>query len=377
MSLARPLAINPVALISCSFAVLLSGCADGEPIAPAGSGVVPEVEDVVAAFACTGSIAGDLSCTPANEALASGVRPAIIGSQGTYVTLDSSDPAYDPTTEIFTFDVTIQNLLNEAIGTPDGSTPDPDGIRIFFHQGPNVLTGTGNVTVLNADGVGAFTGSDQPYFSYVEILENDEVSAPRTWQLSMPSSVSTFNFLVFLTTDVEYRLVLNEFLTNPRNPISDAYGEWFEVYNAGTWPVDMQGLVIADSAASGRRPFHLIASPLVVPPGGYVVLGNNPDTAMNGGVTLDYAYGSALAFANSLDALKIARVVGMDTLTIDRFQYNQAAVSAQDGVSRELKNPALDNLNMDGDNWADALETAVYGPGGRGTPGAQNSTFTP
>jgi hypothetical protein len=48
-----------------------------------------------------------------------------------------------------------------------------------------------------------------------------------------------------------------------------------------------------------------------------------------------------------------------------------------DGVSRELKNPALDNSNMDGSNWANALVTAVYGPGGRGTPKAQNSTYTP
>ncbi|HYW11496.1 MAG TPA: hypothetical protein VE871_06045, partial [Longimicrobium sp.] len=81
---------------------------------------------------------------------------------------------------------------------------------------------------------------------------------------------------------------------------------------------------------------------------------------------------------NSLDAFKISRVYGAaDTLTLDRTQYASAATSAKDGVSRELLNPALDNSNMDGSNWADALVTAVYGPGGRGTPKAQNSTYTP
>jgi len=41
------------------------------------------------------------------------------------------------------------------------------------------------------------------------------------------------------------------------------------------------------------------------------------------------------------------------------------------------ENPALDNANMDGSNWAAASVTAVYGAGGQGTPKAQNSAFTP
>jgi hypothetical protein len=84
-----------------------------------------------------------------------------------------------------------------------------------------------------------------------------------------------------------------------------------------------------------------------------------------------------MAFANSLDAFKIARVFGSDTITIDRTQYANAAVSAQNGISRELKNPSLDNSNMDGSNWADASVTSVYGEGGRGTPKAKNSGFDP
>jgi hypothetical protein len=116
---------------------------------------------------------------------------------------------------------------------------------------------------------------------------------------------------------------------------------------------------------------------VVVAPGGYAVLGNNSNTTVNGGVALDYSYGGSLAFANSLDAVKVARVVGTDTLTLDRTQFASAGTSAVAGVSRELTNPALDNGNMDGSNWASALVTAVYGPGGRGTPKALNSTHTP
>ena len=116
---------------------------------------------------------------------------------------------------------------------------------------------------------------------------------------------------------------------------------------------------------------------MIIQPGAYAVLGNSTNTTLNGGAPVDYSYGGALALANSLDAVKIARVVGTDTVTIDRTQYANAGVSAQSGVSRELKNPALDNSNMDGSNWASASVTAVYGSGGRGTPKAQNSTYTP
>jgi hypothetical protein len=118
----------------------------------------------------------------------------------------------------------------------------------------------------------------------------------------------------------------------------------------------------------------------VVPPGGYVVLGGSTNSTTNLGAPVDYSWGGSVMLSNSLDAFKISRVYGTDTLTIDRTQYAQASVSAQDGVSRELKNPALDNSNMDGSNWASALVTATYTNGvetSRGTPRAQNSTYTP
>jgi hypothetical protein len=300
----------------------------------------------------------------------------IIGGQNVYITLAASNIGYI-NDSIFQFDVTVQNLLNEAIGTPDGATPDPNGIQVFFLEAPVATAGTGTISVFNPDGAGFFTSAGQPFFRYSEILDKNEVSSAKSWQLKIPNTVTTYSFRVWLRIDRDFDLVINEALVNPGGTISDANGEWWEIYNRGTRPVDLQNLVIADSAASGRRPYHLISSSLVVPSGGYVVLGNTTNTTNNGGVAVDYAYGSALQLANSLDAIKIARVYGADTLTLDRTQYASAAVSAQNGISRELQNPALDNSNMDGSNWSSALVTAVYGPGGRGTPKAQNSTFVP
>ena len=355
----------------------LAACGDQQPVAidrdPAAQPAVSSIQ----AFDCTGSTTGGLSCRPQGGAgQGSGV---LIGGQNSNVKLTSSNVSYDSGTEIFQFDVTVQNLMNEAIGTPDGTVADPDGIQVFFNSGPTPTSGTGEITVANADGTGTFSHTNQPYFAYHQILAKNAVSSAKTWQLQMPPTVGSFTFTLYVETDVQYLLVINELMANPANFNSnpDVTGEWVELYNAGTRSVNLQNLVIADSAASGRRPYHLISASLVVPSGGYVVLGQTTNTTSNGGVPVDYAYGAAMAFANSLDAFKIARVYGTDTLTIDRTQYASAATSAQDGITRELKNPALDNSNMDGSNWASALATSVYGPGGRGTPKAQNSTFTP
>jgi hypothetical protein len=352
-------------------AAAIAACSDHpvgarEPLLPAGG---------LQAFDCTATVsgAGSVSCTPA-AASTGGASGTMIGGQNTYLTLTSSNLSYDAGLDVFQFDVTVQNLMNEAMGTPDGVTPAAGGIRVFFVEEPAGVGG--DVSVMNQNGNAFFTAANQPYHTYPEILVKDEVSASRTWQFSVPDGVTSFSFRVLVDTEMEYALVINEMLVNPGGTISDATGEWIELYNAGSLPVDLQNLVIADSAAAGRRAYHLIASSVVVQPGAYATLGKTTNTTNNGGVPIDYVY-TMSGFPNSVGAFKIARVAGTDTLTLDRTQYASAAISAQNGVSRELKNPALDNSNMDGSNWADALVTAVYGPGGRGTPKAQNSTFTP
>ena len=358
-------------------AAVLAACSDQQPVAMHEPPLLVPAR-AVQAFECAGSTAGTLSCRDPRAGTGD-ARGVLIGGQNVSLKLTSSNVSYNAGTKIFQFDVTVQNLMNEAIGTLDGTVADSQGIQVVFSNGPNVTGGTGTVTVANADGTGTFTSTNQPYFAYKEILAQNAVSAARTWQLQVTGSVNTFSFIVYVETDVQYLLVINEVMANAAGTTLDinGIGDWIELYNAGSRPVKLDSLVIADSAASGRQPFHMISTSLVMQPGTYVVLGNTTNTTSNGGVTVDYAYGNAINLAQSLDAVKLGRVYGNDTLTIDRTQYSQASVSAKDGVSRELKNPALDNSNMDGSNWGDASVTAVYGSGGRGTPKAQNSAYTP
>jgi hypothetical protein len=362
------------------FAILvLSACGVDTRLTgpPSGRRLAPPLSEPLAALNCTATVREQtLSCESPAPISAAGVYADIIGGQNINVRLASSSFSYDGTS-LYQFDVTIQNLLNEALGTPDGAFVDTAGIKVFFFIQPIVTIGTGTITILNADGSGTFLGANEPFYRYPGTLVKDAVSAPKTWQFDVPSTVAAFTFTVFLAATVQPLLVINEVLVNPGGVISDANGEWFEIYNAGTRSVDIQGYVINDSAASGARPPHAITASLIVPSGGYVVLAPTTNTTNNGGVPVDYAYTTGILLQNSLDRLQLQRVFGADTLTIDETIYASAAISAQNGVSRELKNPLLPNLDLDGSNWADALVSAVYGPGGRGTPKAQNSTFVP
>ena len=126
------------------------------------------------------------------------------GGQNVNVTLTSTDVQYNTGSEIFSANVTVKNLILQPIGTTDGSTLAPDGVRVFFHSGPTTTSGTGVVTVANQDGTAAFTAPGQPYFQYNEVLENNETSAPKNWQWNVPSTVSTFAFSVYIDAEVEH-----------------------------------------------------------------------------------------------------------------------------------------------------------------------------
>ncbi|MGD8700484.1 MAG: hypothetical protein PVJ43_14400, partial [Gemmatimonadales bacterium] len=145
----------------------------------------------------------ELSCGPVNRVgTLIGPQFLIVGGQGTYVTLSNPDPSYNPGTDIFSADVTVQNLIPQALGTPDGT--EVTGVRVFFHTQPYATVGEGAVEVNNEDGNGTFTAANQPYFEYMEVLDTNGSSAPKTWEWLVPGSVSSFAFQVYVQADVQF-----------------------------------------------------------------------------------------------------------------------------------------------------------------------------
>jgi hypothetical protein len=122
---------------------------------------------------------------------------------------------------------------------------------------------------------------------------SDSVSAQRVKFPTIQSALSSIAFLLFaLMTPMAFAgtpppppLVINEIMQNP-DAVGDDAGEWFEIYNPTGAAVDIDGWTIRDDGIDN----HLInnGGPLLVPAGGYVVLGNNADSGTNGGVTVDY-----------------------------------------------------------------------------------------
>lgn len=187
---------NRRAVAFCSVAAVVSvtACSDlQQPEAP------PVADQMIT---CTANVqTRSLRCDAPTVQPTPGLALSVtLGGQGTYVQLASSNVSYNSATTTFSADVTVKNLTAQPMGTADGSNPDANGVRVFFHSGPTVTNGTGTVTVSNADGTGTFTGTNQPYFQYAGPLAPNATSAAKTWRWSVPVTVNTFTFEVLIQT---------------------------------------------------------------------------------------------------------------------------------------------------------------------------------
>jgi len=160
-------------------------------------------------------------------------------------------------------------------------------------------------------------------------------------------------------------------MKNP-NVVSDTLGEWFEVYNTTDTDITMCGYTIADR---GTDTFDMTAD-LLVPAHGYAVLGRSTSTGTNGGLTVDYAYGSLFSLGNSGDEVVLTNhdlVSGVLTdELVDEVAYTTSGWPNPTGASLALKATAYSSTANDtGSNWCTA--TTRYGSGDLGTPGAANN----
>jgi|GEM_PF-962465 len=178
-------------------AVLAAACADRTPTAALVA--APGPQTVRTRIDCTVAVAAAVVRCAAPGAPAGAARGnVVVGGQGVSVRLSSSGTAYDGT--FLNSDVTVQNLLAQPMGTPDGTTAT--GVRVFFVTGPSVTSGSGEAVVENADGIGTFTASGQPYFEYPQVLASQGTSAPRRWQFRVAPTVGEFAFTLYVDTQL-------------------------------------------------------------------------------------------------------------------------------------------------------------------------------
>jgi hypothetical protein len=181
---------------------LLAGCADNDPVAPS-----PEAAGPVdlAVLDCRVTVAsGTMRCASAQPGTG-GASGLIVGGQGVYVFLQASNHAYNAGTATYSIDVTVQNLIPQALGTTDGTTVHAEGVRIFFAEDPVPTDGSGlPVSVSNPTGSMPFLSGVQPYFQYSQLLSPNQTSSSLPWQFSVPVGVASFGFKVYVSTQVQF-----------------------------------------------------------------------------------------------------------------------------------------------------------------------------
>lgn len=179
---------------------LAAACTDHNP-ATAPDLTQPELPpSTVAAMTCTVAVrAGTLACDAPGAG--PGASAAVLGGQGSNVRLAASGNSYDGA-DTFRINVTLQNLTAQALGTSDGTTPAASGVRVFFFDGPTATGGNGPVAVANEDGEDLFTAAGQKYFQYDGILAPGDTSAPKEWRFTLPNTVTSFAFKVYVYAPV-------------------------------------------------------------------------------------------------------------------------------------------------------------------------------
>ncbi len=192
----------------------------------------------------------------------------------------------------------------------------------------------------------------------------------------------------FITADSEYVLI-TEILADPGG--LDANKEWFEIHNPNAFNVTLNSDWAFHDGTTGA--FLRVGEEVTILAGDYAVFGQSVNGATNGGVFVDYAYGTSElnAFANGTTGDQInLRYMDADNLPADPSNYlegilvdsfNYTGITIVQKYAIQLDNDTSAGYPVQGNddtaNWCNATLNWSMTTGGTstdfGTPGAANS----
>ncbi|MCC7430896.1 lamin tail domain-containing protein [bacterium] len=244
-------------------------------------------------------------------------------------------------------------------------------LDVLFNENVGILSSqnTGNYSIDNGIGTPVSATVDGSNNALVHLTLGTAITAG-TYILTVSNVQDLFNNVMTsgnlsFTYVAPGSIIITEIMQNP-NIVLDSNGEWFEVYNTTSAPIDLNGWTIKDNGSN----IHTISGSVVVAAGSYAVLGRDGNIAANGGVTLAYVY-SGIDLGNSADQI-ILKLGGTE---IDKVEYDGGPLFPDPtGASMELTDLSADN-NL-ASNWATAISAWSGSAGDLGSPGTTNTTST-
>jgi hypothetical protein len=161
-------------------------------------------------------------------------------------------------------------------------------------------------------------------------------------------------------------VLVTELMLDP-TAVYDADGEWVELRNMTSAPIDISGWELADTGPDSV--LVSFGTPLSIPANDYLLLGKSTSTSVNGGAPVAWAYGSDFTLANSGDEVILYRDDGQLMFSLSYA----GSWAVEPGISYQL-NPTVTDLSgaQNKGNWCVAWSAASYGLGDYGTPGLAN-----
>lgn len=203
---------SPVPFVGFSLlaaAVVMAACSDGETLLR-NEPVVPVAAQAAAYLRCAADVrAGTVSCREVSPQ--GGVGGAL---RSHYIYFQSAPHAlvvqndYVATSTEVSFDLRVVNLVPQPIGTDDGVTLHSRGVRLFFWSNPWVTDGTGSVSVVEPSTTGSFTGSNQRYHQWNEIIQSQDTSvAEKHYVFAITGTVNSFEFMLGVSTNMQWSAI--------------------------------------------------------------------------------------------------------------------------------------------------------------------------
>ncbi len=240
-------------------------------------------------------------------------------------------------------------FVNESISFTDLSSNTPSTWLWTFEGGTPSSSASQNPTVVyNSPGI----------FDVTLMVTN-----------SSGTDEAIFTDFITVIEESTGELMITEIMQNPAS-VSDFLGEWFEVFNPTSSPINMQGWYVKDNDADSIK----ILSSLIVPAHGFVVMGSNSLTSTNGNYTCDYQYvQNDFQIANGDDEIVL---YNSNEEEIDRVEYDGGPNWPDPSGYSMIFTGGVNDDNNNFNNWSTSTlrEPSYTGTtGDLGSPGSNGT----